>query len=82
MNTGSGVLATMLAWQSGPDYILGPYEAALGVNNLRREFAGNAENQTMELIVEIRAAEGGHDAKLLVQKQYTIYCRLGARRCL
>ena len=32
------------------------------------------------VIVEIRAAEGGEDAKLLVQEQFAIYIRLGARR--
>jgi protein subunit release factor A len=36
----------------------------------------------MGLIVEIRAAEGGNDAKLLVADQYTIYSKLGARRGL
>jgi protein subunit release factor A len=36
----------------------------------------------MEVIVEIRAAEGGNDAKLLVQDQFVIYSKLGARRCL
>jgi len=34
------------------------------------------------LIVEIRAAEGGDDAKLLVEDQFSIYCRLAKRRCL
>ena len=34
------------------------------------------------VIVEIRAAEGGEDAKLLVQDQYTIYKKYGARRGL
>jgi len=34
------------------------------------------------LIVEIRAAEGGDDAKLLVQEQLSIYLKLGARRGL
>ena len=29
----------------------------------------------MSIIVEIRAAEGGDDAKLLVEKQLDIYCR-------
>jgi protein subunit release factor A len=33
-------------------------------------------------IVEIRAAEGGDDAKLLVQEQFTIYCRFARRRGL
>lgn len=28
-----------------------------------------------KIIVEIRAAEGGEDAKLLVQDQYSIYCK-------
>jgi protein subunit release factor A len=36
----------------------------------------------MSVIVEIRAAEGGQDAKLLVRDQFTIYAKLGARRCL
>ncbi len=34
------------------------------------------------LLIEIRAAEGGADAKLLVLKQLSIYKRLGARVCL
>jgi protein subunit release factor A len=34
------------------------------------------------VIVEIRAAEGGDDAKLLVQDQFALYQRLGARRGL
>lgn len=34
------------------------------------------------VIVEIRAAEGGADAKLLVQDQVAIYARLGGRRSL
>lgn len=33
-------------------------------------------------IIEIRAAEGGDDAKLLVEDQFGIYCRLAQRRCL
>lgn len=36
----------------------------------------------MSFIVEIRAAEGGQDAKLLVHEQYTIYRKLGGRGCL
>lgn len=32
------------------------------------------------VIVEIRAAEGGDDAKLLVNEQTAIYCRLASRR--
>jgi len=34
------------------------------------------------IIIEIRAAEGGDDAKLLVEEQASIYCKLGARRGL
>jgi len=34
------------------------------------------------VIVEIRAAEGGDDAKLLVQEQFRIYGRLCSRRGL
>ena len=34
------------------------------------------------VIVEIRAAEGGRDAKLLVGEQWSIYDRLCRRECL
>jgi protein subunit release factor A len=34
------------------------------------------------LIVEVRAAEGGDDAKALVHQQVAIYFRLATRRCL
>jgi protein subunit release factor A len=34
------------------------------------------------VIVEIRAAEGGTDAKLLVEEQVAIYRRLAGRRSL
>lgn len=34
------------------------------------------------LIVEIRAAEGGDDAKALVTEQLSIYLKAGARRSL
>jgi protein subunit release factor A len=34
------------------------------------------------LILEIRAAEGGDDAKALVHEQFTIYAKAGARGCL
>jgi protein subunit release factor A len=33
----------------------------------------------MSVIVEIRAAEGGDDAKLLVEEQFAIYARHCAR---
>ena len=36
----------------------------------------------MSCIVEIRAAEGGDDAKALVVEQFAIYVRLGSRRSL
>ena len=34
------------------------------------------------VIVEIRAAEGGADAKLLVIEQFAIYANLAEQRCL
>lgn len=34
------------------------------------------------VIVEIRSAEGGTDAKLLVEDQYTIYQKAAVRECL
>jgi len=34
------------------------------------------------VIVEIRAAEGGADAKLLVEEQFGVYVRAGVRRGL
>jgi len=34
------------------------------------------------VIVEIRAAEGGNDSKLLVQDQFSIYQRYAKRACL
>ena len=36
----------------------------------------------MNVIVEIRAGEGGADAKSIVEDQAKIYIRLGARRSL
>jgi hypothetical protein len=40
----------------------------------------NGNNQ--HLIIELRAAEGGDDAKALVALQTAIYLRLGQRRSL
>lgn len=41
------------------------------------------ERQAMSnLIVEIRAAEGGDDAKLLVHEQFAIYQKLAVREHL
>jgi protein subunit release factor B len=34
------------------------------------------------MIIEIRAAEGGADAKDLVHEQFSIYAKLGVRNCL
>jgi protein subunit release factor A len=34
------------------------------------------------VIVEIRAAEGGADAKLLVAEQFEVYRKMGVRGCL
>lgn len=36
----------------------------------------------MNVIIEIRAAEGGDDAKALVEEQFAMYARLAARRFL
>ena len=36
----------------------------------------------MAIVVEIRAAEGGQDAKMLVLDQFTIYAKLSDRRGL
>lgn len=33
----------------------------------------------MSIIVEIRAAEGGQDAKLLVEEQFAIYVKRASR---
>jgi protein subunit release factor A len=34
------------------------------------------------ILVEIRAGEGGEDARLLVDEQLNIYAKMGARRGL
>lgn len=34
------------------------------------------------ILIEIRAAEGGDDAKTLVHEQFAVYAKMGARRCL
>jgi len=36
----------------------------------------------MSVIVEIRAAEGGNDAKLLVYEQFAVYRKMEVRGCL
>lgn len=40
------------------------------------------EDTMSTILIEIRAAEGGDDAKLLVEEQFAIYGKLGARRGL
>ena len=40
------------------------------------------KTQNLDLIIEVRAAEGGDDAKALVREQVAIYSRLATRRCL
>ena len=39
-------------------------------------------DRSRKMILEIRAAEGGEDAKLLVEEQITIYARVASRRGL
>jgi protein subunit release factor A len=36
----------------------------------------------MGVFVELRAGEGGQDAKLLVDEMVRAYAKLGVRRCL
>jgi hypothetical protein len=43
---------------------------------------GNIMTTSDSVVVEVRAAEGGDDAKLLVLEQVKIYLRLCARRSL
>jgi len=40
------------------------------------------KNDNQHLILELRAAEGGDDAKALVRHQVAIYLRLASRRGL
>ena len=42
----------------------------------------NKRNEPMSIIVEIRAAEGGTDSKLLVEDQLGIYLKAISRECL
>jgi len=34
------------------------------------------------VLIELRAAEGGDDAKALVLEQFSVYAKMGARRFL
>jgi hypothetical protein len=45
-------------------------------------FRGRRTVMTGHLIIEVRAAEGGDDAKALVVEQVAIYTRLASRRFL
>jgi hypothetical protein len=58
----------------------------LGEHAIPRRFRRSVERMKgsvmTSLIVEIRAAEGGDDAKLLVVEQARIYLRLAGRRLL
>jgi protein subunit release factor A len=48
-----------------------------------RTISGKKEGAIMDaVIIEIRAAEGGDDAKLLVQQQMAIYLKVAGRRSL
>jgi protein subunit release factor A len=38
------------------------------------------KKENMSIIVEIHAAEGGDDAKQLVEEQFMIYCRLANKK--
>ena len=42
----------------------------------------NDGETTMTIMVEIRAAEGGADARMLVLEQFKIYGKRCSRRCL
>lgn len=47
---------------------------------MQREFSIDGRSLEMErLLIEIRAAEGGADAKLLVSDQFAIYAKAAAR---
>ncbi len=51
--------------------------------SVERTIIGEKEGAIMDaVIIEIRAAEGGDDAKLLVQEQMAIYLKLAGRRSL
>jgi protein subunit release factor A len=44
---------------------------------------GHPQETNMEtVIIEIRAAEGGDDAKTLVEEQLVAYVNVAVRRCL
>lgn len=42
----------------------------------------NGGNMKENVIVEIRAAEGGNDSKSLVIDQYHIYAKMATKNCL
>lgn len=51
-------------------------------NQFRQSSQASGGEIPMNVIVEIRAAEGGEHAKALVTKHLTVYVRLAARRGL
>jgi len=36
----------------------------------------------MAIVIEIKAAEGGQDSKLLVEDMARVYCKVAKRNCL
>ena len=51
--------------------------------SVERTLISKKEGAIMDaVIIEIRAAEGGDDAKLLVQEQMAIYLKVAGRRAL
>lgn len=42
----------------------------------------NERTMSQEVVIEIRAAEGGDDAKLLVLDQFRVYLNAARRQCL
>jgi hypothetical protein len=55
---------------------------ALGIRSPFFSQIRKHEERVMSIIVEIRAAEGGDDAKSLVQEQFAIYARRALRHGL
>jgi hypothetical protein len=79
-----GALCTMPRWQELADAADLKSAALRGVRvRLPFEVPCNKENRLMEsIIVEVRAAEGGEDAKLLVKEQLGAYVRAATLHCL
>jgi len=69
------VLAALLMDPVGPGHHTLPRRGLA-----TRRSSGTTGLMSSSVIVEIRAAEGGSDAKLLVEEQAAIYLKVGARR--